>query len=368
VNQLRTGCAGSPDYPHRLSFCALANTPKPLNLFNKNANRWELTFADWRNRFCNSHYSTQEGMMRKTAYLLGAATLGLSLSLLGGCHANRRERVVAKDKAAEVKDKAAEVKDKAATASTDELDFAVKQEIRQSYKLAPGATVDASGFNGLLEVETSDTDTAEIYIVRSARNEADFDERKVILQQEGNRLIVRIRNNRERSFWAMLGGRHEERQRAYLKLPRQLDLNVSGVNGKTSIGEVGGRVELSGLNGPVTVARATGAAEISGINGKVDVTLAQLAKGVEVHGINGNIDLRFAGEVNADVEVRGVNGNINPELPNVTVKQQKRGRLEARVGKGGSAIEVNGVNGNINLLPANAQATKTGGSGVTAAK
>jgi DUF4097 and DUF4098 domain-containing protein YvlB len=125
---------------------------------------------------------------------------------------------------------------------------------------------------------------------------------------------------------------------------------------------------LSGLNGPVTVARATGAAEISGINGKVDVTLAQLAKGVEVHGINGNIDLRFAGEVNADVEVRGVNGNINPELPNVTVKQQKRGRLEARVGKGGSAIEVNGVNGNINLLPANAQATKTGGSGVTAAK
>lgn len=293
--------------------------------------------------------------MSKTAYLFTAAALGMSLSLLGGCHVNRRER--------------AEAKDKPAPAASEELDFAVKQEIRQSYKLAPGASVEASGFNGVLEVETSDTDTAEVYIVRSARAQDDFEDRKVILQQDGNRLIVRMRNNRDRSFWSMLGSRAEERQRVSLKLPRQIDLEVNGVNGKTNIGEVGGRVELNGLNGPVKVARATGAADISGLNGNIEITVAQLAKGVEVHGVNGNVDLRFVGEVNADIEMHGVNGQIKPELPNVTVKDQRRGRLEARVGNGGSAIEVSGVNGNINLLSATGEAAKTtGGGSHTAAK
>jgi hypothetical protein len=292
--------------------------------------------------------------MNRNAFLMGATTLGLGLALLSGCHANQRQR--------------AEAKKQVVATSSDELDLAVTQEVRQTYKLAPGAVVETSGFNGLLEVTTSDTDTAEIYIVRSARSEEDFTTRKVILEQQDNRLVVRMRNNRERSFWAMLGSRHDERQRAYLKLPRQIDLDVSGVNGKIIIGEIGGRVELSGLNGPVTVARATGAAELSGINGNIELTMAQLAKGVEVNGINGNLDLRFVGEVNADVDAHGINGNVNPDLPNVTVKEKKRGRLVARIGKGGSAIDVSGVNGNINLLSATATSAKTAGGGETAAK
>lgn len=293
--------------------------------------------------------------MKKNVYLLGATTLALSLSLLTGCHANRRQR--------------AEAKNKVVSASADELDLAATQEVKQSFQLTPGATVQTSGFNGLLQVETADTNTAEVYIVRSAKNEADFSERKLILQQDGNRLVVRMRNNGDRSLWAMFGSRHEERQRVYLKLPRQLDLEVSGINGKTTIGEISGRVELSGLNGPVKVARATGAAELSGINGNIEITLAQLAKGVQVNGINGSVDLRFADDVNADLEVHGVNGNINPELPNVTVKEQKRGRLEARIGNGGSVIEVSGVNGNIHLLSAKANTGgETSGSSDKASK
>ncbi len=293
--------------------------------------------------------------MKKTAYLLGAAALGLSLLVTGGCHVNRRER--------------AEAREKVVNAPSAELDFPVQREVRQSYKLAAGARVDVSGFNGLLQVETSDTDTAEIHIVRSARSEEDFNERNLILEQKGDRLIVRMRNNRERSFWAMLGARSDERQRAYLKLPRQIDLDVSGINGKTDIGEIGGRVELSGLNGPVKVARATGGFDLSGVNGNIEATLAQLTKGVDISGVNGSIDLRFVGEVNADIEVHGVNGQINPELPNLSVKEQKRGRLEARIGKGGATIDVSGVNGNIHLLPAvSAQTAKTAGGGNTAAK
>ena len=44
----------------------------------------------------------------------------------------------------------------------------VRQEIRQTYELAPGARVEIAGLNGAVKIETSDTKTAEIYIERIA--------------------------------------------------------------------------------------------------------------------------------------------------------------------------------------------------------
>src|SRR5215208_1518527 len=44
----------------------------------------------------------------------------------------------------------------------------VRQEIRQTYELAPGARVELSGLNGAVKIETSDSKTAEIYIERTA--------------------------------------------------------------------------------------------------------------------------------------------------------------------------------------------------------
>jgi hypothetical protein len=252
--------------------------------------------------------------------------------------------------------------------------------------------VSIAGINGLLEVETADTDTAELYIVRSVRQEDDFADRDLMIETQSgksrivravrqadnpndrdwmigaqsDKLRIRIQQQRKRSFWSMLTPRSEERQRAYLKLPRQIQLNASGVNGTTRIGEIGGRIELNGFNGPVTVARATGGAEVHGVSGHLEMTLAQFSEGIEVAGVNGNVELRFAGAVNANIQVRGVNGNVNPELPNVTVLEQRRGRLEARVGNGGAPIEVHGVNGNINLLLAPTAKPHGGASGVAA--
>ncbi len=317
-------------------------------------------------------------MDSKKRLQLMAVITGVSLLWLSGCHANRKPH----SEAAVVKaadHTATEVKTaQQVEKNTNEIDLPIKQEVRQSFKLAPNATVSIANINGLLEVETTDSDTAEIYIVRSVRQQDDFNDRDLMIEtqsgelriarsmsqqndsnnrdsmgeKQSDKLRIRVLQQRKRSFWSMLTPRSDERQRAYLKLPRQVHLYTNGVNGPTRIGEIGGRVEVGGANGPVTVARATGGTEIHGVNGKVEVTLAQLTQGVQVNGVNGNIDLRFAGAVNADIEVRGVNGNINPELPNMTVMNKKYGRLEARVGSGGAPIEVRGVNGNINLLPA----------------
>ena len=57
----------------------------------------------------------------------------------------------------------------------------VRQEIRQTYELAPGARVEITGLNGAVKIETSDSKTAEIYIERTASSQEALDRRKVTI-------------------------------------------------------------------------------------------------------------------------------------------------------------------------------------------
>ncbi|MCA1567444.1 MAG: hypothetical protein LC803_17700 [Acidobacteria bacterium] len=233
----------------------------------------------------------------------------------------------------------------------DDSEFTEKDEVRQSYQLTPGATVRVAGINGAVDVETTGGNTAEVYIVRSARNRADLEHRKVIIEHTGASLVVRGENEQERRY--ARGDNPQVRQRVTLRLPRQIDFTASGINGKTTVGEVDGPVKLSGINGKVEVAQAVGYSELSGINGTVVVTIAQLGeRGIRVSGINGAVVLRFADSLNADLKVTGINGSVNADMPNVVVQGTiSRNNFNARIGLGGAPINVSGVNGRVSLTP-----------------
>jgi hypothetical protein len=47
----------------------------------------------------------------------------------------------------------------------------VRQEIRETYQLSPGARVELAGLNGAVKIETSDSKTAELYIERTASSQ-----------------------------------------------------------------------------------------------------------------------------------------------------------------------------------------------------
>jgi hypothetical protein len=235
--------------------------------------------------------------------------------------------------------------------SHDDSEFTEKDEVRQTYQLTPGATVRVSGINGPVDVETTGGSTAEVHIVRSARNRADLEHRKVIIEHTGASLVVRGENDQERRY--ARGENPQVRQRVTLRLPRQIDFTASGVNGKTTVGEVDGPVKLSGINGRVEVAQAVGYSELSGINGAVVVTIAQLGeRGIRVSGINGAVELRFSDSLNADLKVTGINGSVNADMPNVVVQGTlSRNNFNARIGSGGAPINVSGVNGRVSLAP-----------------
>src|SRR6476620_5903067 len=57
----------------------------------------------------------------------------------------------------------------AAQGPDDDQDYKERDEIKKSVDLSPGARVEVTGINGTVTAETSSGNTAEIYIVRSAR-------------------------------------------------------------------------------------------------------------------------------------------------------------------------------------------------------
>lgn len=230
-------------------------------------------------------------------------------------------------------------------------EFTERDEFRQTYQIAAGAPVRVSGINGRVDIETTGGSTAEVHIVRSARTKQDLEYRKVIVEQPGGGLTVRG----ERDGESNRGERRPEvRQQVTLRVPRNIDLTASGINGRTTVGEVDGPVKLSGINGRVEVGQARGHTDISGINGAVMMTITQLGeRGIQISGVNGSVQLKFGETLNADLAVTGINGSVVTDgLPNVTVQGRvSRNNFNARIGAGGTPINVSGVNGSVRLAP-----------------
>lgn len=235
----------------------------------------------------------------------------------------------------------------------------VRDEIRKSFALSPGAEVAVTGINGSVNVETSDTKTAEIYIVRTGKEAGALERRKIVIEGTPTSLTIRGQKGDVGFFDRLFGSNPTEQ--VTLKLPRQVSLVTKGVNGSVIVGDLDGSVEVAGINGKVEIGQATGSAEFHGINGNVSVALRTLEKGgVRLSGINGNIELRLASGVNADLEAHGMNGSVRSDVPEITVNKSEHGnKYFAHIGTGGNPITVSGINGNVRLTRAATASTTT---------
>ena len=225
------------------------------------------------------------------------------------------------------------------------------RRIDQSFRLMDGARVEVHGINGPVSIEAVEGNIAEVHITSPAGNAGALENHKIIVEQTDARLVVRGKGDDSWGFWRWLRGADKARHNVTLKLPRRVELATRGINGKVSIGEMEGPVQVSGVNGHVEIAGARGVAEINGVNGGVSLMITHMSDDrVRVNGINGGVELRLGNEVSADLNVSGLNGNVAVEAPNVEVLEQKRSKLRARIGAGGAEIKVNGINGGVRLV------------------
>ena len=228
-------------------------------------------------------------------------------------------------------------------------------ETRKSFELKPGDRVAVQGINGTVEIQTSDTKTAEVFVKRTADSPSSLRRREMIIEQTSDGLLVRGQEN-HLGLWERLFGRNPKEE-VTIKAPRQIALSLRGINGRVTTGNIDGSLEAKGINGRVELGQGTGYAEIGGINGNVSVGLRQLGeRGARLSGINGNIELRLTNDLNADLTAKGMNGRLSSEIPAVTVDKDDHGsRYLVRIGNGGSPITISGINGNVRLTSAAAE-------------
>ena len=262
-------------------------------------------------------------------------------------------------------------------------DFQERDEINQTFQLAPGARVDVSSIRGPVEIVSGDTATAEVRIVRSARTRADLEYHKIEVAQTGNGLVVRgVQEPEDR--------RHENIQvnhHVMLKLPRRIDLSVksvsgslkvgdvdgqmhvSSISGSANIGNVGGKLQVSSVSGSLEIGnvgadarvnsisgnlglgQVNGSLDVSSVSGGLNATLVSLSpQGIHIRSVSGSIELGFKSEVNADFKADSISGQVHFDMPNVTRDtEEKSHNVRARIGAGGTPISITSVSGNIRL-------------------
>ena len=224
-------------------------------------------------------------------------------------------------------------------------EYSDKEEINQSFELGNGAQVRINSINGTVKVETWDQPNAEIHIVKSTNEGPNELKRvEVIIDHSAGRLEIRTRHDDNDRNSPQVNVRVEA------KLPRQMDLNISGVNGATDVGPITGKFHANGINGHVKVAESSEELRLSGINGGVTASLATLgSNGIHVDGINGSIQIEIPEDANATIDVTGQNGSFNSDIPLTMVGEVRRNQTHAQIGSGGAPIRMDGINGGIRL-------------------
>jgi len=262
-------------------------------------------------------------------------------------------------------------------------DFRERDEINQTYQLAPGARVEVSSIRGSVEIVNGDSATAEVQIIRTARTRADLEYHKIEVKQVGNSLIVRgVQEPEQRQRQNIQVNHH-----VILKVPRRIDLSVSSVSGALKVGDVDGQMYVSSISGSATIGNVGGKLQVSSISGSLEVgnvgaearvtsisgnvgleqvndllnvtsvsgsvtaTLVGLSpQGLHINSVSGSVEIRFKSDVNADFNAEQVSGEVYLDVPNVTRDSEaKSSNVRARIGGGGTPITISSVSGNIRL-------------------
>jgi DUF4097 and DUF4098 domain-containing protein YvlB len=269
------------------------------------------------------------------------------------------------------------------TETAQRRDFKERDEINRTFQLAPGSHVEVSSIRGPVEIINSDSATAEVQIIRTARTQADLEYHKIEVEQTGNGLVVRgIQEPEQRQRQNIQVNHH-----VILKLPRSIDLkvssvsgslkvgdvdgetNVSSISGSANIGHVGGKLHVNSISGNLDVGnvdadarvnsisgnlglgQVNGSIEVQSVSGGVNFTLASLSpQGIRIKSVSGSIEIGFKSDVNADFSAESISGQVYLNVPNVNRESEENSsNVHARIGAGGTRISIWSVSGNIRL-------------------
>lgn len=221
-------------------------------------------------------------------------------------------------------------------------------------RVAPEKTVTVKALNGSIEVTGADGDEVEVNATKSGPH-ADQMEVKVIPSGDG--ILVCETYSYDGDYSDTCGGgshgSHAHGQAPHvnyqIRIPRNLRLHASSVNGGVSAEHLGRQAEISSVNGGVSVS-TTSWARASSVNGSVTCRFGKADwDHLELSSVNGSIHLTLPADANTDVRFSSVNGNFSSDFPVTVQGRMGRHSLEGRIGSGGRDLKLSTVNGSVDL-------------------
>ena len=233
----------------------------------------------------------------------------------------------------------------------------VDTEFHWKGRLAPEKLVTVKSISGSIEVSGVDGDEVEVTATKSGPH-SDRLQIQVIPSDEGILVCETYRYEDDSSDTCGQIGSHRHSHGstpnvAYvIRLPRNLRLAASTVNGSISARSLGRYAEVSSVNGSVEISTAKWA-QATSVNGSIHAQFGEAGwDTLKLHTVNGGIHVSLPSNVNTEVHFSSVNGHLDSDFPITTQGRMGRHSFEGKIGSGGRDLELSTVNGSVELQKA----------------
>ena len=229
-------------------------------------------------------------------------------------------------------------------------------------RVAPGRWIRVKNMNGAILVEPSTSDRVEVRARKRAGRRGDPEDVRIEVQKvgagDGDVLICALwyenASCSETGYQSSSSGwrRNDTEVEFTVRLPKDVRVAVSTVNGSVEVEGATSEVEAHTVNGGIEAATSGGPVSAGTVNGDIRVRMATLAgtDDLEYSTVNGSVTVELPERLDAEVEMTTVNGSLEADYPLTMQGRISPRRIRATIGQGGRRMEFKTVNGNVRLV------------------
>jgi Putative adhesin len=229
-------------------------------------------------------------------------------------------------------------------------------------RIAPGRWIRVKNMNGAITVEPSTSDRVEVRARKRVGRHGDPEDVRIEVQKvgagDGDVLICALWNEdaecTETSYRSNSSGwrRNDTEVEFTVRLPKDVRVAVSTVNGSVEVAGATSQVEAHTVNGGIEAATTGGPVSAGTVNGDIRVRMASLGGSDDLaySTVNGSVTVELPERVDAEVELTTVNGSLEADYPLTMQGRISPRRIRATIGQGGRRMEFKTVNGNVRLV------------------
>lgn len=207
----------------------------------------------------------------------------------------------------------------------------VEVRMHRSMPSAGVTQVAITNVAGAVSVTAWDRAGVDIRALTYGSDQAAVDRTHVVVDRNGSQISVKTQYDRSGFFGNQNGGEVDYT----IRVPKNLNVNVTNVSG------------------PITIAGVAGSVEANDVSGRLDANLGSLSGTRTVHmkAISGPITVRIARASNASVEASTISGPVDFFFPSNKHQGYAGTSASGRVGSGSASMTLNTISGPISVQP-----------------